>query len=144
MAVKWTRRRDNTSGIIPQDVTLTVQIDANSVDENVWIADGPYEIVGASEVHAVAGNDASAVTADVVKITSTDAPGSGTTMLASTFDLKGTANTVVDKALTTTLANRKVVSGNRIGINFGGTLTTLAGGVIVIRLKQLSSNGADR
>lgn len=144
MAVKWTRRRDNTNGIIPQDVIVTVPISASSVDTNVFTADGPYELVGVSEVHGTAGNDAGAVTADVVKCTGTTAVASGTTMLASTFDLKSTAETVVDKSLTATLANRKVVSGDRIGINFTGTLTALAGGVITLRLKPLSTPGADR
>lgn len=144
MAVKFMRRSDNTVGSIPEDMLVNVQIDANTVDTNVFVATGPVEVVGVSEVHTVAGNDAGAVTLDVTKCDGTEAPASGVSVLNATFDLKGTANTVVDATLTATKANLKLVDGERLGINVTGTLTTLAGGVVTIRLKRLQTNGADR
>lgn len=144
MAVRFMRRSDNTVGTIPEDMIVTVPVDSGTVDANVFVATGPCEVVGVSEVHTVAGSDAGAVTLDVTKCDGTEAPASGVTVLSSTIDLKGTANTVVDSTLTATTANRKLVDGERLGINVTGTLTALAGGVVTIRLKRLQTNGADR
>jgi hypothetical protein len=144
MPVKFMRRSDGTVGSVPEDMIVTFPVSSATVDTNVFVATGPVEVVGVSEVHTVAGDDVSAVTLDVTKCDGTEAPASGVTVLASTFDLKGTANTVVDKALTATKANRKLVSGERLGINITGTPTTLAGGVVTIRLKKLQTNGGER
>ena len=144
MAVKFMRRSDNTVGSIPEDIVLTIPVDSGYVDSNVFIATGPCEVVAVSEVHTVAGSDAGAVTLDVTKCDGTEAPASGVTVLNATFDLKSTANTVVDATLTATKANRKLVDGERLGINVTGTLTAVAGGVVTIRIKQLQTNGADR
>lgn len=138
------RRSDNSVGSIPEDMVIVVPVAAATVDSNVFIATGPCEVVGVSEVHTVAGTDAGAVTLDVTKCDGTEAPASGVSVLNATFDLKGTANTVVDAALTATKANLKLVDGERLAINVTGTLTSLAGGVVTIRLKRLQTNGADR
>lgn len=97
-----------------------------------WIADVPCELVYSEEIHNAAGTDAGAVTLDLEKLTGTTTIGSGSTMLASTYNLKSAANTVVRKSkanagLTTTLANRRLAIGNRLGLNVAGTITTLAG-----------------
>lgn len=140
------RRSDNTIGSIPEDilVNVTFAAAADVVDSNVFVATGPVEVVGVSEVHAVAGNDAGAVTLDVKKCDGTEAPASGLTVLSSTIDLKGTANTVVNRTLTSTLADRKLVSGERLAIDVTGTPTAVAGGVVTIRLKKLQTPGSDR
>lgn len=144
MAVRFMRRSDATVGSIPEDIIVTVPVNANTVDANVFIATGPCEVVAVSEAHTVAGSDVGAVTLDVTKCDGTEAPSAGVTVLASTFDLKGAADTVVDKALTATKANRKLVDGERLGVNVTGTLTALAGGVVTIRIKQLQTNGGDK
>lgn len=144
MAVRFMRRSDNTVGSIPEDMLVSVPLAAASVDSNVFIATGPCEVVGVSEVHAVAGSDVGAVTLDVVKCDGTEAPSAGVTVLSSTIDLKGTADTVVNRTLTATVANRKLVAGERLAINVTGTLTALAGGVVTIRLKKLQTNGGDK
>jgi hypothetical protein len=141
MAVKFMRRSDNSVGSIPEDMLVNVPIAAATVDSNVFIATGPCEVVGVSEVHTVAGSDGGAVTLDVTKCDGTEAPASGVTVLSSTIDLKGTANTVVNRTLTATRADRKLIAGERLGINVTGTLTALAGGVVTIRIKRLQSPG---
>jgi hypothetical protein len=141
MAVKFMRRSDNSVGSIPEDMLVNVPIAATTVDSNVFIATGPCEVVGVSEVHTVAGSDGGAVTLDVTKCDGTEAPASGVTVLSSTIDLKGTANTVVNRTLTATRADRKLIAGERLGINVTGTLTALAGGVVTIRIKRLQSPG---
>jgi spore maturation protein SpmB len=145
MAVRYQRRSDGTTGTLPQDVIVNFNYDiaGNAVDQNIFIADTHYEVVKVLFVPTIAGTDASAVSADVKKVTGTDTPASGTTVLASTLDLKGTINTVVDRALTTTVANRKITTGNRIAVDFTGTLTA-AVGLIQVHLKRLQTAGADR
>jgi hypothetical protein len=142
MANRYVRRPDGTTGSIPHDVVVPFNYDiaGNAVDTWVFIADADYELVGARCIPTVAGSDGSAVTADVVKASGTTAVGSGTTMLSSTFDLKGTAHTLVNRTLTATLADRRLASGDRIGINFGGTLTA-AVGLIQLNLKRVQAPG---
>lgn len=113
---------------------ITVPIDANSVDTWVAIADRDLQFVSAWEVHTVAGNDGGAVTAAWVKSGDVEAPSAGDAIHTSTFNLKGTANTV--QLLTTAGAGASITSGDKIGINFSGTLTNLAGGCMVLHLRH--------
>lgn len=123
--------------IIPQKLILTVPINASSVDQNIFIADAAYKVSSVEEAHTVAGNDASPVTAVLVKCTGTQAPSGGTACTSDTFDLKGTANTVVTGTLSVTASDYTLADGNRLAIDFGGTLTTLAGGVITVMLERV-------
>ena len=59
-------------------------------------------------------------------------------MLTSTFNLKGTAQTVQTLARSTTSANTIVKRGERIGLDFGGALTSLVGVCVTVVLKPLS------
>ena len=142
MANRYVRRPDGTTGSIPHDVVVPFNYDAagNAVDTWVFVADADYELAGVRIVPTVAGTDAGAVSADVVKASGTTAVGSGTTMLTSTLDLKGTANTLVTRTLTATLANRRLAAGERIGINFTGVLTA-AVGLIQLNLKRVQAPG---
>jgi hypothetical protein len=101
-----------------------------------------YQLVSADEVHATAGSDASAVSLQITKDTGTNAPGAGTDLLTNNtnvgFDLKGTANTVQNGTLTATTASLVFVAGDRLSIDFAGTLTALAGVNVTINLKRLS------
>jgi hypothetical protein len=125
---------------VPQRVMLRKEFNANSVDDWVFIADRAYTVVSIKEVHSVAGNDASAVTLDVRKVTDASAPGAAASstvkeLLSSALNLKSTANTVVTGSLTATAADLDLAAGDKIGLNFAGTLTSLAGGLLVIELK---------
>lgn len=109
---------------------------------SLFIADTDYELVKAQEIHETLGTDGSAVTLDIVKCTTTQTAAQGTTMLATTFNLKATINTVVTKSkgtsgLTATLANRNVLVANRIAAKFTGTLTSVTGVLIQLWLKRL-------
>lgn len=123
----------------PVIVTVHMPLNGDNVDQNVFIADRKYDVIAVRESHAVAGSDAGAVTLDVVKATGTTAVASGTTVLGSTFDMKGTANTVVSKTrsnggvLSTPVAT--LAQGDRLGFNFTGTITDLAGSVVSIVLR---------
>jgi hypothetical protein len=127
----------------PVVLTVNLPLNGDAVDQNVFIADRAYEVEAVRESHATAGSDGGAVTLDVKKATGTTAIASGTTVLGSTFDLKGTANTVVHK----TKGNGGVVAtsvgrlaeGDRLGIDITGTITAVAGVQVTIVLKPLGS-----
>lgn len=92
-------------------------------------------LVMVSEVHTTAGTDGSAVTLQIERLTGTTAPGSGTSMLATAFDLKGTANTVVTKKQNTdfvSIASRQFEVGDRVALLTSGTLTSLANVTVVL------------
>jgi hypothetical protein len=101
-----------------------------------------YEVVEAIEAHTVAGSDGSAVTCNLRKASAGTAPGSGTSVLASTFDLKSTANTPVAKntgsGLSTSETTRTLRSGQMLSMDLSGTLTALAGFslTVVLALKR--------
>lgn len=108
-------------------------------DTTLFIADADYELESVAEAHAIAGDDAGAVTLDIKKCTGTQAPSAGTTMLASTFNLKSTANTVVRKdrsngGLSTTRTVTQITKGDRVCADFSGTLATLAGFCVTLVL----------
>lgn len=107
---------------------VSIPVDATSVDTNVFIAPVACKLVRAQEAHSVVGGASAAV--DVKKCTGTTAPASGTSMLASAFDLtSGVAiNTVTDKTLAAP-ATVTLAAGDRVALDFSGTLTGLVGSV---------------
>ena len=100
-----------------------------------WIAPFDCVITEVREVHQTAGSDGSAVTLDIEKLTGTQAPAAGVSALGSTIDLKGTANTVVTATLTSTIANKNLVRGDRLALKDGGTLTAVDNVTVIIEIK---------
>lgn len=129
--------------IVPQNITVSVSCVANAacVDQAFFIANRAYQVTAIREIHAVAGDDVGAVNLQVVKDTGTDAPGAGTDLLTNNtnagFDMKGTANTVQVGTLTATTASLQLAAGNRLSLDFAGTVTTLAGVVVTVSLKPI-------
>jgi hypothetical protein len=83
-----------------------------------------------AESHTVAGTNAGAVTLDIEKLTGTQALDAGVSILSATFDLKGTANTVVQKEGYSLSVNRQLKDA--------GTLTDVTGVQVTLYLKFLS------
>lgn len=111
-------------------------------DVTLFIADADYELLSVAEVHEVLGTDGSAVTLDVKKCTGVQAAASGTSMLLTTFNLKATVQTIVTKnvanaGLAVLQSSRRVVAGERIALDFGGTMTAVAGVNVTVTLKRL-------
>ena len=98
----------------------------------------PMEVFWVAESHTVAGTDAGAVTLDIEKLTGTQAPGAGTSILATTFDLKGTINTVVQKQGLDLSTARQLVNGNRLCLKLTGTTTAVAGCQVTLHCKYLA------
>lgn len=114
-------------------ITFTLAANASLATQSIFTAPIPMTITSISEVHATAGNDASAVTMQVFKDTGTQAPGAGATVMSNTFNLKGTANTTQYATLNAVdgygnpNAGVQLAVGDRLSVKFTGTLTTLAG-----------------
>lgn len=94
-----------------------------------------FEIIEATAIFDVAGGASAA--ADVKVVPAGTALASGTTALASTFDLTTGARTAVNKALTATAANRLVKPGDSVAVDTSGTLTALAGLVVQVLLRPI-------
>lgn len=124
----------------PVKVPVVIANNAALLDSFAFVADdADYELVAASEVHDVAGSDGSAVTLDIVKCASGTTVASGTSLLVSTFNLKSTADTPVTKTISNggivqAESSRIINQGEAVALNFGGTLTDLAGVAITLTL----------
>lgn len=131
-----------TAVILPQYVYKDICIPDNLslADGAFMIADRAYRVIQVDEIHAVAGSDVGAVSLDIKKQTGTQAPSAGVSVLAVTFDLKGTANTRVSKSgadLTATAADKDLAAGNRLSLDFTGTLTAVAGLCVTVKLQLI-------
>lgn len=116
---------------------MSVQSDllAASVDQYIWVAPVKCRVISIKEVHSVAGGASAAVrprkiTADVT------APGAaaGATVIELTtanIDLTVTANTMQTPTLSATEADLIFAAGDRLALDFSGTLTALVGRLTV-------------
>lgn len=129
----------NTYGEIP--LKHNCLLNADCIDQNIFIADAAYLVTGVQYTHATAGNDAGSVNVQLTKDTSTDAPGAGTDLLTNNsnagFNCKGTANTVQTGTLVTAEATRTLAAGDRLSLDFAGTVTALAGVTVTVTLRKL-------
>lgn len=137
-----------TRNIDPADrdstvISRSLPTNGECVDQCIFIATRKCEVVEISEVHSVAGNDASAVNLQVTKDTGTNAPGAGTDLLTNNtnagFNMKGTANTVQTGSLVSSKTTKRLDVGDRLSLDFAGTLTTLAGVVVTVRIRFYES-----
>ena len=111
-------------------------------DTTLWYADADAEIVAASEIHQVLGTDGSAVTADIMKVADGTIIASGTSVLVTTFNLKATVatwqrRTISNGGISQTVSTRTILAGQTLGINFGGTMTAVAGVNIIVLVRYL-------
>lgn len=89
------------------------------------------------EVHQTAGTDGSAVTLNLEKLTGTQAPDAGSTMLTAGFDLKGTANTKQVGTLVPLRTTRSLNPGDRLCLKDAGTLTAVAHVLVMVEVELL-------
>jgi hypothetical protein len=143
MARGETKFGQGQRGGIVQDnklrITVNCLLNTHCVDQAFFIADRAYEVLAVYEIHAVAGNDGGAVNLQVTRDTGTNVPGAGTDLLTNNanagFDMKGTANTLQTGALTATAASRRLAAGNRLSLDFAGTVTALLGLTVTVVLR---------
>lgn len=127
------------SSLLPTNVFVTKSLEGTLAQTAanygiVFVATRPCFVKAVSEVHTVAGNDAGAVTLQIERLQGTTALDSGTVMLATAFDLKGTANTVQrGDLLKGTVLSLQL--GDRLALKDSGTLTTLQGVCVTIEIQ---------
>lgn len=131
----------NASINLTHNVKQSCPLNSHCVDQAFWTADGTYLVTAISYIHSTAGNDAGAVNLQVTKDTSTQAPGAGTDLLTNNsnagFDCKAAANTVQSGVLVAAEAPRTLTTGDRLSLDFAGTVTTLAGVVVTVSLRRV-------
>lgn len=115
-----------------ESVIYNMQVNGDLVDQTFFIANRDYTVVRIDQVHSTLGS--STPTIDVKKCTGVQAAASGTTLLSATFDAHLSANTVRNGSLTATAADLRLAPGDRLAIDFGSTLTALAGVIVQVTL----------
>lgn len=131
-----------TVAMTPGNKSLTAEYVMNANGDliaatSIFISNGEYTVTG---VKAVWSTKSSVnATIDVTKDTSTNAPGAGTTVLSATVDATATANTVASPALSATSTVLRLTAGDRLAVKLGGTLTSLAGVVVVVSLQPIQN-----
>lgn len=125
--------------IIPQVLEIPIQIPLNSmmVDQFIYVFARNYQVTNVRYTHSTAATDSNPVTVMVTKENATQAPGTGTPILTSTFDAKATASTNQTGGLSATVGDLQVSSGSRLSVKFSGVLTALAGVCLSISLKRI-------
>ena len=88
-------------------------------------------------ISAVWSGESSSGTLQVQRIQATETSGNGDDLLSSTIDLSGTASTVNNGTLTSTVAYLKLAAGDRLLIEDGGTMTGQDDLTVTVLLEQV-------
>ena len=102
-----------------------------------WIVPFECTITEIREVHQTAGTDAGAVSLQIEKLTGTQALDAGVATLATAFNLKGTIDTISTGTLTATVADKRLVRGDRLAMDDSGTLASVANVTVIIEITLL-------
>lgn len=126
------------SVIVPQEQVITVplQLPADAVDRFCFVADDAWQVTSVEGVFVTtAGAGAKVVP---TKCAATAVPSAGDAMSsAAGVPLIGTTATVYGATLVGTTATLQLADGEKIGLNFSGTTTGLAGGALTIHMKRI-------
>lgn len=124
-----------------QSAVYTFDANAGLADQPFFIANQAYNVKVIYEIHAVAC--ATAATCVVKKVASGQTIANGAALQSSTFALDGTAETQQTATLSTNPATVQLVAGDRLAVDYTGTLTTLSGVVITVFLQPLERPTVD-
>lgn len=119
-------------------VKFNLATTASLVTQHFFIVPSACRLVGITEIHATAESTATTLTAYIEKLTGTTAPGSGSTVMSGTFDLKATANTLQTATLSMPTTGDssdpllQFAAGDRVGIKISAAATELAGVVVCL------------
>jgi hypothetical protein len=118
-----------------QFAVYNMQANGSLATQSFFSANRSYTVKSVTMLWSAAATNAGAVTLDCTIDGAAAAPGAGTTVLAAAQSVKGAANTPMTVALTATAANLNIVAGSRFSAKFTGTLTALAGVILVVWLQ---------
>lgn len=131
-----------TVTMTPGNKSLTAEYVMNANGDLIaastfFLSNGEYVVTGVRAIWSAAGTNGGTVTYDVTKDTSTNAAGAGTSVLLAAVSVKTTANTVSTPSLATSAATLRLTQSDRLAVKLTGTLTTLAGLVVVVSLRPI-------
>lgn len=123
------------TGVGGEPVAISIDINANTVAKQVFVADRAYQVVSAREIHSVIGGAVAAMRPR--KITDTSAPGAVASatvkeLTTENFDCTAAINTTQVGTLSATLSDLQLAAGDKIAINPSGTLTGLVGNITIV------------
>lgn len=125
-------------GCKSETAIYNVKSNTDLIDSCFYVANRPMIVTAIYGVFSTAGTNGSAVSLQVTKDTSTNAPGAGTDILTNNsnvgFNMKSTINTVQTGTLTGTAATLRLAPGDRLSVDFAGTLTALAGVFVIVAM----------
>jgi hypothetical protein len=124
-------------GHTTETAVFSVVANGDLADRIFFVAPRPMLIKSIKECHNVLGTNGSAVTASIKKQDSTETASQGDVLLSSVFSLKTTINTVQEGALVTTAGYTRMAAGDRLSVDFAGTLTAVAGLCIMVEFEPL-------
>lgn len=139
MATLYRRSRQLGRRALVQHNQKTVRVlipsASQAVDGHVFVADRAYTLLSISHAYATAGGGGSTVRPR--KTTGTQAPSAGVSLTAAALGLDGTINSTTTPTLTATAADLDLADGDRISLDFTGTVSPIAGFVMCLRLLPL-------
>lgn len=118
---------------------INIPLAAASVDNWAFVSPRTLQIISIREIHSVVGGGSAAVRPR--KVTDTSAPGAAASstvkeLTTAAFDLTTVINTTVVATLSATAADLQLAAGDKIGLDFSGTLTGLVG-VMTIAVRPI-------
>lgn len=133
-----------TVTMTPGNKSLTaeyaMQLNSSIGTTTFFVSTGSYVVTKIQAIWSTLATNAGTVTYDVFKDTSTNAPGAGTTCLTAAVSVKTAINTVSVPALSATAATLRLDAGDRLSVKMAGTLTALAGLVVVVSLRPVQGH----
>lgn len=126
------------------DITFSWAANAQLTSSNAafFVANAPYTVSAVRWSHSTPGSSATCAI-EMTKDTGTDAPGAGTALLTNNtntgFNGNATADVPQVGALVTTAGVTTLAIGNRLSLDFNGTLTALAGVVCTVSLTPIAN-----
>lgn len=143
---KWMREHAHSGNdqskktLVTSFVTMTILSTGGATSTNYthfFTATKPCYVKAITQVHAVKGTDAGAVTLQIERLTGTTAPGSGTNLLLTAFDLKGNINATQYAGLRTgngLISQSGLGVGDRLALKTTGVLTAVASVQVTVEI----------
>lgn len=116
---------------VPLHIDHDMRYIATSVDQTITVVNRACRVMAIRGVPDVAGTDGGAVTATIRKVPSGTAITAGNALHSGTYNLKGTVDTVQNLTLSSMVADLILAAGDRIAVDYTGTLTSAVGCITV-------------
>ena len=113
-------------------VSMYVAAAATAATASLMTSLRPRTLMYGAAVWGVKESTAGTLTLDVTKDATATAPGAGTSMLSATVNLKGTAHTYTQLALSATAANLSTIYSDSVAVKISASTTELAGLLVTL------------